>query len=1088
MVNTNRTLTRGVTSLLLAAALLVSLSTVTALAESIPESAGAQISDAVYVRSVSRSTADLYIDGILVPDVIIANYNENNTYTGLMEASDYQESANTIHLYDTIPATSNIDYAYAVVSHTEGATTVIDSKTVIGGSVCVNGVNYPLADGVRYYAVSSDGLVSSLNDFQIALNRYVDEEAYTGVSAGYPDYTAAAVYFNDAGAVSALYYVYDPTTYPTSDEYTYGDNVPVDSADPAKGSIGINQYGVVTQSGVFGIYDSEMNLVDYLAGAHTNQFEMSDYNGLASTEVSYAYMPAIVPFLKYVQTANPGINSSQTIDQSATDITISEGETNASAVLANGGIAKLGVSNIVSNSKLDSSLIDSILNTGTAYDTWDNVNDLAGAANNTAYFNVKVNEIGSQWGVNAILYAINGGVITVGNSNGARTTVTAGADSDTANLAWATTLGSKIYIYNADLLGLASGAHATDATYGGYIYVENTYMETLQGTSSILTTDFGGGTVEAKNITGIAHARGSGGSYIEGGGWTHVDNTDWADQIFQTSAEAVSFYDALTSNSGWGIDTLQDQYRDTNLIFSAADGGACVSHFGWVEYDTVNTGGAYGVLIMNRTANDDGTTSLYGHYCLENGSLTSYGAGNKANSQNETYTAAVAFFGGAAYARVDNSLVTVNTAEGQSNYLVYAATNSFMNYNFDSDGYLEFTDENGAKALYGDIAADAGVDASNRLDITMVNSEWTGAAYDTNTSASANYAHAGEISLTLDASSIWTVTGTSALTSLTVANGGTVVGEISAESTMTNADGAVTYTNAVVTASSETPASGTYTVMLVPSVRVLQDGGTLTVDVVVTSSDYSAVSNYNADISYDPSLLTLTGCTGINHFDSSSPSAGVIRVAGYGEDQTIGNSGLVIATLTFTATPASGSCTLGLSSLVVGNSADAISDSTGALSSNAPTLYINESGYAIEFISCDTYNAAPVNQKVMLVTVLNPEDGIAYCYSGEAMYYSGLYGCYVTMVDDSVTEEQAINGITAEEGVSVSIAYDGDVTGNGGAPDSNDAQLVYNFYAGKQISDTVTILQRLEADINGDQVVDSADARAIQAILLGIDE
>jgi hypothetical protein len=807
-------LSRRVTALLLTSSILVSLRTVSALAatteENMEESSQgtaelkkANYYDAVYVYSCSKNKAVLYIDGKLVRNVTIANYNKNATYSGLMEASVYNSERNSIKLYDTIPATSNIDYAYKIVTHTEqkspfDITTVLDSKTLIGGSISVNGITYALAKDISYYAVNGNGTISKLDGFQIALNRYVDDANYSGVPAGYPDYTAAAVYFNSHGDVAAIYYVNNPTTYPTSKEFTYGKTDAVDQTDSTKGSIGINQYGVVTQSGVFGIYDSNINLVSYLAGARTNTFKMGNYNGLASTEVALEYMPAVIPFLNYMQTADPNVNTSQSIDRNHTQIVVASGTENTSAVLANGGSADLGVASIHSGSKLNSDIINSASNSGTKYDTWNNAKALAGASNNPAYFNVKTNEIGSQWGVNAVLYSINGGVITVGSAKGERTTITADADSDSANLTFATTLGSEIAIYNADLLGYGSGAHATDVTYGGHIYAENAYMETLKGTSSILTTDFGGSTVEAKNITGIAHAKGSGGSYIEGGDWTKVDNTDWANQIFQTSKDAIAFYQKLTSNEKWGVETLQNQYRGTNLIFSAADGGACVSHFGWVEYDTVDTGGAYGVLVMNRAANSDNTTSLYGHYYLKDGSLTSFGEANKANSQKENFTAAVAFYGGAAYVRVENSLVTINTAEKQKNYLVYAATNSFMSYNFDADGYLEFRNENGTKALKGDIAADAGVDTANKANVSLVNSQWSGAAYVTNTGISNKNPNAGKISLSLDKNSTWIVTGPSQLASLSVAYGATVKGMISAESFTTSSDGTATYTNAVV--------------------------------------------------------------------------------------------------------------------------------------------------------------------------------------------------------------------------------------------------------------------------------------------------
>jgi hypothetical protein len=92
-------------------------------------------------------------------------------------------------------------------------------------------------------------------------------------------------------------------------------------------------------------------------------------------------------------------------------------------------------------------------------------------------------------------------------------------------------------------------------------------------------------------------------------------------------------------------------------------------------------------------------------------------------------------------------------------------------------------------------------------------------------------------------------------------------------------------------------------------------------------------------------------------------------------------------------------------------------------------------------------------------------------------------------VDGSLSQDDVLALITFDTAGSgnVSVDYDGNVNNYQGV-DSADAQIVYALYnrAYQSLSD-LSVLARLEADVNGDGVIDTLDVRAIHAIFLGID-
>lgn len=128
------------------------------------------------------------------------------------------------------------------------------------------------------------------------------------------------------------------------------------------------------------------------------------------------------------------------------------------------------------------------------------------------------------------------------------------------------------------------------------------------------------------------------------------------------------------------------------------------------------------------------------------------------------------------------------------------------------------------------------------------------------------------------------------------------------------------------------------------------------------------------------------------------------------------------------------------------------------------------------------------NKTVFLVTVTGtPEEGKAFAYGEDVMYKTTAYGenvySWLVIVNKGETFDQATAeanitqaSATAEE---VTQSYDVNETN---LVDINDAQLTYDIYSGKYTDfEKVSVRKFLRADVNGDKIVNSADAVAVIA-------
>lgn len=152
---------------------------------------------------------------------------------------------------------------------------------------------------------------------------------------------------------------------------------------------------------------------------------------------------------------------------------------------------------------------------------------------------------------------------------------------------------------------------------------------------------------------------------------------------------------------------------------------------------------------------------------------------------------------------------------------------------------------------------------------------------------------------------------------------------------------------------------------------------------------------------------------------------------------------------------------------------------------------------SVSFIAFDEYNAAPTGFQVALLHLNNRDaQQLKYLYNDTTMFWSSKYEAYVCFVDWMAKEADVLAAIHAVSGESEHIAYDGNVNcgadGLNGVVNITDAVLAYDLYNRHQeyLEDNtfslVNALMRLEADVNGDKVVDTQDVWQIQMIILGI--
>lgn len=156
-------------------------------------------------------------------------------------------------------------------------------------------------------------------------------------------------------------------------------------------------------------------------------------------------------------------------------------------------------------------------------------------------------EIVMEWGMNALLYATNGGIIKVGNLGGKTSSLYANGDGANGIIAGGTgnkvtdnnesLETSKVYLYNTNLKLEGWNNHVADVVYGGYAYLEKINSTTgvngsySVGQASALANDFGNGVVEVKNFETTTYGNRSAGAYVIGGGIITAEDSKFVSKM-----------------------------------------------------------------------------------------------------------------------------------------------------------------------------------------------------------------------------------------------------------------------------------------------------------------------------------------------------------------------------------------------------------------------------------------------------------------------------------------------------------------------------------------------------------------------------
>ncbi len=150
-------------------------------------------------------------------------------------------------------------------------------------------------------------------------------------------------------------------------------------------------------------------------------------------------------------------------------------------------------------------------------------------------------EIAMEWGMNALLYATDGGQINVGKNNGKRSIFTASGDGANGIIAGGTGKDapqgkystSSVSVTNADFMLTGWNNHIADVVYGGYASLEDVLGTTgikgsyAVGQASALANDFGNGVVDVNNFKAIVYGNRSAGAYVIGGGVITAKNSSF---------------------------------------------------------------------------------------------------------------------------------------------------------------------------------------------------------------------------------------------------------------------------------------------------------------------------------------------------------------------------------------------------------------------------------------------------------------------------------------------------------------------------------------------------------------------------------
>lgn len=181
-------------------------------------------------------------------------------------------------------------------------------------------------------------------------------------------------------------------------------------------------------------------------------------------------------------------------------------------------------------------------------------------------------EIMMEWGMNALLYATNGGTITVGdtegetstfyaNGDGANGVIAGGAGTQAGNDS-APSETASVSVSNAEFTLEGWNNHVADVVYGGYAYLNKITSTTgilgsySVGQSSAIANDFGNGVIDVVDFDTTVYGNRSAGAYVIGGGVITAKNSSF-----------VSKMDAALVSASGGTYKIDDSTATGQIAF-----------------------------------------------------------------------------------------------------------------------------------------------------------------------------------------------------------------------------------------------------------------------------------------------------------------------------------------------------------------------------------------------------------------------------------------------------------------------------------------------------------------------------------------
>ena len=334
-------------------------------------------------------------------------------------------------------------------------------------------------------------------------------------------------------------------------------------------------------------------------------------------------------------------------------------------------------------------------------------------------------------GDNCNFYGVNSIVLSVGDSSKVYIKDSnLSADSEGSNGLFSTDSGT-IYALNDTVTTTAGNSRGIDATYGGTVVASKMNISTSGDHSAALATDRGGGNVSVEDSE--LKTQGAGSPLIYSTGDIEVSNVTGEATGSQIAGmeglnKIIILNSSLTSSNTKSSGS--DPIADAVIIYQSTSGDADTTSSSSAEFQAIDstltsaiTSGAFfyitnttaDILLKNTTLNYDSDNA----YLIR-------AEGNDSNNWGEAGSN-----GGKATVTLDNETVS------------------------------------------GNISADT----ISALDIYIVNnSTYTGSTYITTNSVNTDKSDS-PISVTLDSSSKWVLTGDSAVTNLSAANGAQIVDE-----------------------------------------------------------------------------------------------------------------------------------------------------------------------------------------------------------------------------------------------------------------------------------------------------------------------